>query len=132
MKRWIHAKRSVKSAEIVDLNPAYRTVNYAVTHGLSDRYNVKGKVDDDSKIPIWIWISKDVPFNQSSYYWAKMDSDGKVLFMLDGVEEDDMYMYSYEDTYFEKFQDYIDEVVDVIVDELILLNKHAGPQRSAS
>ena len=73
-------------------------------------------------------VSRIAAYDDADYYWAKVEGNGQVKFIHDGKVVDKMQMWSYDEEDYENIDDYINDIVSTIADDLDQYNDEITPR----
>ena len=107
--------------------------NYVSFYRGTDRFSIHDNYSDDfdsnDANNYKATVSLLRPYDDADYTWARIGKSGgmRVEFIKDGKVQDTMQLWPYEDSDYESVEEYLDDILDRVIVELIDMNKHVEP-----
>lgn len=90
-------------------------------------YRFSGQVDREHG---WMYgdIQKLSPYDDADYVWAKVDGNGQFKFIHKGKVIDKMQVHYYDEDDYDSVDEYFNDVIESVAEELVSLNKSIEPR----
>ncbi len=117
-------KRLVRASYVNNVDPV--EIKTILQHGPNGRYSVRGEYNPENG-RIKADVTKLAAYDDADYVWARIDDNWTVKFIQDGKQIDRMILWSYEPDDYESVEEYVNDVLDQVVVELIDSNEDIKP-----
>lgn len=101
-------------------------IYYKLTNPSLRSYRFSGILDYDHN-SMEGEITKVAPYDDAEYVWAKIAPNMQVKFIQDGKVIDKMQCHYYEPDDYDSVDDYFNDIVESVADELNTMNRKISP-----
>jgi len=73
-------------------------------------------------------VQKIAPYDDADYAWAKVNGNGLIEFIKDGKIVDKMQTHAYEEEDYEDVNEYFNDIIESVAEELKKINQSIKPR----